>query len=99
MYYRITWCTTKNALGETKEREESRLENVILWIISARKTMQRLSAGFSVYKCMDDEGENSLPQTVFNWQPEKEKCFGDLKVDRFPPHVFIRNGKIILRHQ
>lgn len=99
MYYRIAWCKSKNPLGETGERIEKRAENVILWIVSNRKTIQRLSAGFSVYKCMDDEEENSLPQTVFNWQPEKEKCFGDLKVDRFPPHVFIRNGKIILSHQ
>ena len=95
MYYQIAWCASKNALGETKYREEKRLENVILWLVSNRKSLSDLSAGCSVYSCTDDETKNSLPETIFNWQPEKEKCFGHLKIDRFPLHVFIRGGKII----
>ena len=93
MYYRIMWCKSKNPLGETGEREEARIENVILWLIANRKRIQKLSAGCSVYQCSDEE--NALPETIFNWEPNKEKCFGHIKKAGFPPHVFIRNGKII----
>lgn len=93
MYYKIVWCKSKNPLGETGEREEQRLENVILFFAAHRASIQKLSAGCSVYQYTGEA--NELPETIFNWQPEKEKCFGHIKKSGFLPHVFIRNGKII----
>ena len=93
MYYKIVWLKSHNLLGETGERIEQRIENVILWIVKNRESLQRISGGFSVYKFTGEEKE--LPETVFNWQTDKEKCFGHLKKQGFYPHVFIRNGRII----
>ena len=89
--YRITWCTSKNPLGETRSRQEQRMENVILWIMVNHKALERLSAGYSVNLV---DGEGGRDETIGNWQEDKGKCFGKLFVRGFPRLLHMVNGEL-----
>ena len=89
--YRIIWCTTQNVLGETHFRDEERMENVILWIMVNHKSLARLSAGYSVYT-VDQEGNNQ--ETIWNWQHDKDMCFGKLYKPGFQRMLHMVGGEL-----
>lgn len=89
--YRIVWCRTKNPLGETHSRDEERKENVILWIMVNHQTLTRLSAGYTVYLVGDDGG---LGESIWNWESDKDKCFGKLFVRGFPRMIHMVAGEL-----
>ncbi len=89
--YRIIWCTTQNALGETRSRDEERLENVILWVMVNHKSLVRLSAGYTVY-AVDQEGNNKDP--VWNWQHDPAMCFGKLYKPGFSRMLHMVRGEL-----
>ena len=101
MYYRIDWCITKNALGGTRTRKEARLENVILWLRDNIKPLEKRTAGFSVYRCTDDERPDALPVTLYNWQerienPDSFQNFGYLHVDGFPVSIIMSKNHSVV---
>lgn len=89
--YRIIWCTTRNALGETRSRDEQRMENVILWIMVNHQTLSRLSAGYTVY-AVDQDGSNQ--ESIWNWQPDPAMCFGKLYKPGFQRMVRMVNSEL-----
>ena len=89
--YRIIWCRTKNPLGETCSRDEERKENVILWIIVNHQAMTRLSAGYTVYIAADNGG---LGEAIWNWQEDKDQCFGKLYAPGFSRMVHMVAGEL-----
>lgn len=91
--YRITWCTSKNPLGETRSIMEESKENVILWIMLNHDAMASRSAGYSVY-LVDEKAD--LNETIWNWQPDKVKCFGKLFLRSFPYMVQLIDGSLSL---
>lgn len=89
--YRIVWLTSQNPLGESRSREEERLENVILWIIANHSTLVKRSGNYSVYLDRDD---GSIPETLWNWQHDKNKCFGRLYVKGFRYMLHLIDGEL-----
>lgn len=89
--YRIIWCTSQNALGETHCRDEERMENVILWIMANHKNLERLSAGYTVY-AVDQEGNNQ--ESIWNWQRDKDMCFGKLYKPGFQRMLHMVGGEL-----
>lgn len=103
MYYRIDWCISRNALGGTRSHEEPNLQSVILWLVREVEALEKRSAGFSVYRCRDDERPDALPVTLYNWQaqiynPGEFDNFGHLHVDGFPYEIIMSNGHSVVRH-
>lgn len=89
--YRIVWCTTQNVLGETRCRDEERMENVILWIIANHNSLSRLSAGYTVY-IADQEG--GIGEAIWNWQHDKDMCFGKLYKPGFSRMLHMLRGEL-----
>lgn len=90
--YRIIWCATKNALGETRCQDEADKERVILWIMLNHNAMAQRSAGYSVYLVDENAGLN---ETIWNWQADdRGLCFGKLFQRKFPFMIHLVNGEL-----
>lgn len=90
--YRIVWCTTHNALGETRFLDVASKENMMLWIMLNHEALAMKSAGYSVYLVKD---EDELNETIWNWQPDDAAmCFGKLFKAGFPAMIHLVRGEL-----
>ena len=90
--YRIVWCTTLNPLGETKFRDLTLLDHVIVWIALNHPRLIHRSAGYSVY-LLEEDAPEALGETIWNWQQgDRGLCFGELAADGCPAALRMEDG-------